>query len=287
MDYFRVLNLRREPFSNSPDPEFFFQSRQHISCLQKLELSIRLRRGLSVIIGEVGTGKTTLCRQLIRKFADDEKVETHLLLDPHFTSLMEFLNAVAVMFGLTSSNDQAEDSSWRLKEYIKNYLFQRGVDEQRTVVLLIDEGQKLPDFCIESLREFLNYETNEYKLLQTVIFAQEEFREIIAARPNFADRINYGQTLGPLSFLETRKMVQFRLNQAREGYRAPQLFSTLGLLAIHRVSGGYPRKIIHLCHRALIALIVRNQTKAGWNLIHWCGKMLNPVPSKRRRRGVL
>ncbi|MGD8724773.1 MAG: type II secretory pathway protein, partial [Desulfobacterales bacterium] len=69
MDYFNILNLKQEPFSNSPDPDFFFHSREHRECLQKLELSLLLRRGLNVIIGDVGTGKTTLCRQLIRNFA--------------------------------------------------------------------------------------------------------------------------------------------------------------------------------------------------------------------------
>ena len=68
MDYFTILNLNREPFSNSPDPDYFYHSRQHLDCLQKLELSLHLRRGLNVIIGDVGTGKTTLCRQIICRF---------------------------------------------------------------------------------------------------------------------------------------------------------------------------------------------------------------------------
>jgi len=82
MEYFKLLNLDKEPFSNSPDPDYFFKSRQHNECLQKLELSLRLRRGLNVVIGEVGTGKTTLCRQMIKKFSRDEQFETHLILDP-------------------------------------------------------------------------------------------------------------------------------------------------------------------------------------------------------------
>ena len=81
MEYFSILNLDQEPFSNSPDPEYFFRSQQHMGCLQKLELSLRLRRGLNVVIGDVGTGKTTLCRQLIRNFADDKDYET--LFDLH------------------------------------------------------------------------------------------------------------------------------------------------------------------------------------------------------------
>ncbi|MGA9478193.1 MAG: hypothetical protein WBV21_10450, partial [Desulfobacterales bacterium] len=81
MEYFSIVNLEREPFSNSPDPEFFYGSHQHLECLQKLELALRLRRGLNVIIGDVGTGKTTLCRQLIRRFAKSKEFETHLVLD--------------------------------------------------------------------------------------------------------------------------------------------------------------------------------------------------------------
>ena len=95
MDYFSILNLNKEPFSNSPDPEFFFHSRQHLDCLQKLELSLLLRRGLNVIIGDVGTGKTTLCRQLIRRFAQKKEMETYLILDPHFLYASEFLTTVA------------------------------------------------------------------------------------------------------------------------------------------------------------------------------------------------
>jgi general secretion pathway protein A len=162
MDYFKILNLKKEPFSNSPEPEFFYQSVKHLGCLQKLELAIRLRRGLSVVVGDVGTGKTTLCRQLILKFAASEEdhnhIETHLLLDPSFTNSLEFLSTVALTFGLSSTGSDV--SEWQLKESIKNYLFQKGVDEGKIVVLIVDEGQKLPGFCLEILREFLNYETN-------------------------------------------------------------------------------------------------------------------------------
>lgn len=82
MEYFSILNFDREPFSNSPDPRFFFHSRQHRDCLNKVEIAIRLKRGLSVILGDVGTGKSTLCRELIRKLAEDEKIDTHLFLTP-------------------------------------------------------------------------------------------------------------------------------------------------------------------------------------------------------------
>ena len=98
MDYFDILNFAREPFSNSPDPDFFYQSVQHTGCLQQLELAIRLRRGLNVVIGHVGTGKTTLCRELIRRLDGDGQIDTHLMLDPGMRTDSAFLSAVVGHF---------------------------------------------------------------------------------------------------------------------------------------------------------------------------------------------
>ena len=282
MDYFKILNLKKEPFSNSPEPEFFFQSVKHVGCLQKLELAVRLRRGLSVVVGEVGTGKTTLCRQIILKFAaseeDRKQIETHLILDPSFTNPLEFLSTVAITFGIANSGSGA--SEWQLKENIKNYLFGKGVDEGKIVVLIIDEGQKLPDFCLELLREFLNYETNEFKLLQIVIFAQKEFEHILKKQKNFADRVNFYYLLGPLNFLETQGMVKFRIAKASDTDRTPSLFSYPGLWALYLATGGYPRKIVTLCHQIVLALIIQNRSKAGWFLVRSCSRR---VPADRKR----
>ncbi|MGZ3607197.1 MAG: ExeA family protein, partial [Syntrophales bacterium] len=273
MDYFKILNLTKEPFSNSPEPEFFFQSVKHVGCLQKLELAVRLRRGLSVVVGEVGTGKTTLCRQLILKFAaseDDRKqIETHLILDPSFTNPLEFLSSVAMIFGVANSGGASE---WQLKENIKNYLFAKGVDEGKIVVLIVDEGQKLPDFCLELLREFLNYETNEFKLLQIVIFAQKEFEQILKKQKNFSDRVNFYYLLKPLNFLETQGMVKFRIAKASDAGKSPSLFSYPGLWALYLATSGYPRKIVTLCHQIVLALIIQNRSKAGWLLVRSCSR---------------
>ncbi|UCF93100.1 MAG: AAA family ATPase [Desulfobacterales bacterium] len=271
MDYFKILNLSKEPFSNSPNPEFFYNSRQHLDCLQKLELSLLLRRGLNVVIGDVGTGKTTLCRQLIRKFATDQNVETHLILDPHFHNSTEFLITVARMF--TGHKLSLGSNDWQIKEQIKQYLFSRGVDQDQKTVLIIDEGQKIPGFCLEILREFLNYETNEYKLLQIVIFAQREFEETIRKYANFADRINLYHLLQPLNFRDTCLMVQFRLDQSVGDLpQKPQLFTYPALMAIYRASGGYPRKIINLCHQCILAMIIQNRSKIGYFQVRTCGR---------------
>jgi general secretion pathway protein A len=272
MDYFRILNLKKEPFSNSPEPEFFFQSNKHVGCLQKLELAVRLRRGLNVVIGDVGTGKTTLCRQLILKFAGSEydsgNTETHLLMDPAFTNPVEFLSAVALTLGISFSGNG--DSEWQFKENIKKYLWKKGVDEGKIVVLIIDEGQKLPDFCLEILREFLNYETNEYKLLQIVVLAQREFEQTLKIYKNFADRVNLYYFLEPLNFRETCGMVRFRIAKAGNTGETPSLFTYPGLCALYLATKGYPRKIVTLCHQVILALIIQNRSKAGWFMVRSC-----------------
>jgi len=268
MDYFSILNLNKEPFSNSPDPDYFFDSQQHVSCLQKLELSLRLKRGLNVVIGEVGTGKTTLCRQLLRRFSEDVDVETHLMLDPFFGTPHEFLLTVAEMLSGQKLSEETED--YKLKEQIKQALFAKGVDDNKTVVLIIDEGQKIPIFCLEILREFLNFETNDYKLLQIAIFAQKEFDQTLKAHANFADRINLYHLLKPMNFRDTRSMIQYRLNQSSGAANRLALFTYPALWAIYRATKGYPRKIVNLCHRSILTMIIQNKSKANWFLVQSC-----------------
>jgi len=285
MDYFSILNLDREPFSNSPDPDFFFQSRQHVDCLQKLELALRLKRGLNIVIGAVGAGKTTLCRTLLNKFASDRSIESHLILDPSFNSPLAFLeNICSMVVGKRVSGSDEH----HFREQIKHHLFQKGVDEDKTIVLIIDEGQKLPLFCLEILRELLNYETNDHKLLQIVLFAQEEFQEILDRHANLADRVNLIHFLGPMSLADTRQMISFRIKHASGQPHPPQLFTGLALLAIYRSTGGYPRKIINLCHQCMLALIVQNRSRVSWRLVRSCmDRSLAQRGQARRSRRTL
>lgn len=279
MDYFSILSLDREPFSNSPDPEYFYHSRQHLDCLQKLELSLHLRRGLNVIIGDVGTGKTTLCRQIIRRFAQRKEVETHLILDPVFKDGPDFLATVARL--LSGKRPPEEASDWQVKEFIKNSLFRKGVDQKKITVLIIDEGQKIPSYCLEILREFLNYETNDYKLLQIVIFAQTEFESVIRNHPNFADRISLRHFLKALSFSDTRMMIRFRLEKSSTSKQNLDLFTLPALIAVYRATGGFPRKIINLCHQCILAMIIQNRSKVGWGTVRRCSERVFHIRPRR------
>ena len=231
-----------------------------------------LRRGLNVIIGDVGTGKTTLCRQLIRRFAQKEEMATYLILDPLFLYPSEFLFAVVKL--LTGRKPPAGSPDWQIKEFIKQYLFRKGVDEGKTTVLIIDEGQKIPAFCLEILREFLNYETNEYKLLQIVIFAQSEFEKTVRKYPNFADRISLYHLLKPLSLPDTRRMIKFRLAKSSKSDQKSNLFTSPAIWAIYRFTGGYPRKIINLCHHSILAMIIQNRSKSNYFLVRKCARRI-------------
>lgn len=243
-----------------------------------MELAIRLRRGLNVVIGEIGVGKSTLCRQLILRLSaqqdERQQIETHLIMDPAFGTPREFLSTVAASLGVPPFD--AQETDWHVKEQIKNVLFKKGIDEKKIVVLIIDEGQKLPGFCLELLREFLNFETNEYKLLQIVIFTQPEFSQILKEHANFADRINHHGILGPMTSKQTGEMIRYRLMKAAHG-APPVLFTRWGLRAIYRATGGYPRKVITLCHQLILAMIIQQRAKAGFFLVRSCLQMKSPT----------
>lgn len=285
MDYFEVINLKKEPFSNSPDPDFFFRSNTHVDCLQKIELSIRLKKGLAVVIGDVGTGKTTLCRQMIRNFGNDDQVETHLILDPGFRDASEFLHNLAKIF--RKRMPARGTSDLKIKESIKRYLFKRGVDENKIILLIIDEGQKLTGQCLEMLRELLNFETNDHKLLQVVIFAQKELEPILQNHRNFVDRISLYYTLKPFNFKETISLIRFRLELAGDPNRGYKFLTYPAMIALYLSTGGYPRKIVNLCHRILLTLIIQNRSTAGWSAIRANVKRTFYSKSRGHRYGFI
>ena len=255
MSYFNVLGLTKEPFSTSPDPEFFFHSQSHETALKRLEIAIRLRRGLSLILGDVGTGKTTLSRALLQAFKDENNFIFHMLLDPSHGSEFQFLLTLVKMFDIAPNFRSTLD----FKEAIEKYLFQKGVDENKTIILLIDEGQKLTLENLEVLRMLLNFETNEYKLLQLVIMAQVELIPRVRRIRNFMDRVSLKYTINPLDETDTKEMIEFRLEQA--GYHNEwSLFTDEAIKLVYQATQGYPRRISMLCHDALEAAVMRDRS---------------------------
>ena len=263
MSYYTALGLTKEPFSSSPDPAFFFRSTSHIQALTRLEIAIRLRRGLSLILGDVGTGKTTLARTLLANFPREDGFTFHIILDPSFDSEYQFLLYLSRMFG---AHNETLKSTLDCREAIEHHLFQSGVTENRTTVLMVDEGQKLSMDMLENLRMLLNYETNEFKLLQVVIFAQMELLGRITRIRNFIDRVALKYIINPLDEQETGQMIQFRLRSAGL-LEDHTLFTPEATRAIYRFTQGYPRKIALVCHNALEALVMYDKHVVDATLI--------------------
>jgi len=264
MSYYRILGLDKEPFSTSPDPAFFYQSERHRSALANLLIKFRLKRGLSVVLGDIGTGKTTLGRKLIQMLRERDGFIFHLVLDPTYPSEDLFFSALIRTLGIGVTVPSPTLVDYR--DVLERYLFHKGIQEHQTVVLLIDEAHKLNALSLEALRILLNYETNEIKLLQLVLLGQMEMLSLITGMPNLMDRISYRCILEPLSLAETRQMIQFRLQEA--GYGSPlTLFSNDAVEAIYEFSEGYPRRISMICHKALRALVMRKARAVDDELI--------------------
>lgn len=262
MNYYELLGLQKEPFSTTPDPHFFFRSRQHQEALERLEIALRLRRGLNLIIGDVGSGKTTLARVLLQNFTNEDNFLFFLILDPIFRSEYQFLKYLAEMFGATPRGRSTLD----YRNALEAFLLQAGVEENKVVILIIDEGQKLTPSYIEIIRTLLNFETNEYKLLQVIILGQLELLPKIRRKRNFMDRINLSYMINPLSFDDAKKMINFRLAMA--GYKGNELFTEEAMSLIYDHSKGSPRKITLLCHHALESLIMQNRSLVEKDIIN-------------------
>jgi len=256
MSYYRLLGLNREPFSTTPDPDFFYDSKEHHAALMRLMIEIRLKRGLSLILGDVGTGKTTLSRKLFQMLKERDDIIFHMILDPTYDTEELFLDSLIRTFKIETNGPQPTILDF--KEALKDYLYKTGVEEKKTVVLLVDEAQKLNTLSLEILRVLLNYETNDYKLLQLVLLAQVELFPRLREIRNLMDRINLKYVLNPLDEKETKEMIKFRLKAA--GYDCPvDIFTEGAVSEIYRYTQGYPRRISMLCHNALKILVMENK----------------------------
>lgn len=263
MSYFRLLGLDCEPFSTSPDPAFFYLSQIHAAALFRLRTAVELKRGLSLVVGDIGTGKTTLARRLSQIFSEDPKIEFHAILNPLHGSDQEFLRNLLAAFHLDFDADQGPVDCLQA---IEQYLFKKGVEERKTIVLLIDEAQQLSASALEVLRLLLNYETNQHKLLQLILVGQLELVPKLREVPNFWDRISLKVMISPLAEGAMRAMVDYRLKQARYDGEQP-LFTQRALRLIYKKTSGFPRKVTLLCHDALEHLIMNGKAQVDETII--------------------
>ena len=263
MSYYRLLGLDCEPFSTSPDPAFFYLSQVHAAALFRLRTVVELKRGLSLVVGDIGTGKTTLARRLSQIFYEDPRIDFHVILNPLHGNDQEFLRNLLSAFHI---DFDAARGSVDCLQAIEQYLFRKGVEQKKTVVLLIDEAQQLSHSALEVLRLLLNYETNEHKLLQLMLVGQRELIPKVREAANLWDRVCLKVMISPLGESGMRAMIDYRLKQAHfEGSEA--LFAASALRMIYKKTGGFPRKVTLLCHDALEYLIMNGERQVDEDIV--------------------
>jgi len=243
--YTAFYGLREKPFSLTPDPRFLYLAASHREALAHILYGIDQGEGFICITGEVGTGKTTLCRTLLRRL--DKDTEVAFVFNPTLSGV-ELLRAISVELGLgVTGRSRAE-----LSDQLNAFLLTTNRAGRR-VLLIIDEAQNLSNETLEEIRLFSNLETPTSKLIQILLFGQPELDEKLEKRElrQLRQRIGVRWSLATLSSAETYDYVVHRMTIAA-GYQSA-FFTEAALREIHRRTGGVPRLINVLCNRALLA----------------------------------
>jgi general secretion pathway protein A len=249
-DYY---GFTEKPFSLTPDPKYLYKSESHASAFELLQYAIRRREGFVVVTGDIGTGKTTLCRAVMGQL--DRRTFTALVLNP-FLSEDDLLRLILQDFGVVSREEikrgrLAGVSKQELIETLNDFLLSL-LPLGAGAVLILDEAQNLPRQVLEQIRILSNLETDKEKLLQIVLVGQLNLKDILRSPElrQFDQRVSIRYELKPLTRDETGSYVAHRLAVA--GGSAGIAFTPAALDLVHRCTGGIPRLINLVCDRALL-----------------------------------
>ncbi len=245
--YERYFGLRELPFGLTPDTEYYFAHARHQEALNMLLAAVRMGEGFLKVTGEVGTGKTLLCRKFLAVLAADPEFITAYIPNPALESVA-LLEAIAAELGLPAV---AGASPHALMRALSEHLI-ASCAQGRRVILCLDEVQAMPMETLESLRLISNLETEKRKLLQIVLFGQPELDVRLEERQvrQLRQRIAFSCRLAPLSLADTDDYLRHRLHVA--GYEGPALFGKGALRVLYRASGGVPRLANILAHKSLM-----------------------------------
>ncbi len=245
------------PFNITPDPKFLYLSPTHQEALQHLKFGVEQRKGFIVVIGEVGCGKTTLCRRFLNEL-DPARYDTALILNPRITET-QMLKAVLTDLGETKLARSQND----LVAQMNRVLLDR-IEKGRDIVLIIDEAQNLKFEVLEQIRLLSNLETDKQKLLQIVLMGQPELKDVLARDElrQLRQRILVHYELHPLSAVDVAHYIQHRLSLA--GGNGRPSFTRWALRKLHKGSGGIPRILNNLCDKALLAAFVRESDEVTY-----------------------
>ena len=274
--YTSFFGLREKPFALSPDPRYLFLSGSHREALAHLLYGIEQGEGFIAITGEVGTGKTTLCRTLLERLGSGTEVA--FLFNPSGSGV-ELLQAIAGEFGL----DSAGGSRTELNDRLNRFLLEKK-REGKSVLLIVDEAQNLSNETLEQVRLLSNLETSSSKLIQILLLGQPELdRKLDSAElRQLRQRISVRWGLGSLTARETHAYVRHRIRVAAGADR--QIFSDGALREIYRRTAGVPRLVNVLCDRSLLVAYSASTPQVSARTVR---RAAREFPDARRRLSSL
>ena len=245
--YNEHFGLNEQPFGLTPNTSYFYNVRAYREAFNMLHVALSNGEGFIKVVGEVGTGKTMLCRKLINSLEESEGYYTAYIPNP-------FLNATALYKALAEElgvKCKTRDGVNEFQKAINERLVELVADGQR-VVLIIDEAQTMPEKTLEALRLISNLETETSKLIHIVLFGQPELDKLLALHElrQLKQRITFSCQLTPLDKEGVSNYIQHRLNTA--GYHGEQLFHQRAVALLARASRGVPRIVNMLCHKSLM-----------------------------------
>jgi len=245
------------PFNVTPDPKFFYASPAHQDALAHLRYGIQEKKGFIVLTGEVGCGKTTLCRTLLGELDQQPGVETVLILNPRISEQQLIFNILHEL-----GEEVPASSNYDLTARLNGALLKR-IHEGKEIVMIIDEAQNLSFEVMEQLRLLSNLETNDQKLLQVILMGQPELNDRLREKRlrQFRQRVLVYYDLTHLNRAETSSYIQHRL--ATAGSNGRPRFTWWAQWRIHRYTKGTPRLINNLCDKALLAAYVRDSDEVS------------------------
>lgn len=257
--YLEYYGLKEAPFNITPNPRFLFFSAKHREAFNHLLYGVRERKGFVQLTGEVGAGKTTLCRALLDQLGDN--FSTALILNPVLDA-DQLVKAIAMELGL---NVKGMDRLETIAE-INHFLLQQ-MEQGRDTVLIIDEAQDLTPALLEQVRLLSNLETDERKLLQIILMGQPELRDRLNEHSlrQLRQRITVRFHLAPLKRAEVAQYIQHRLQIS--GANGAPYFTVPAIWRIFYYSKGIPRLINTLCDKCLLAGFVKQRDKIDFRMV--------------------
>ena len=252
----KFFSLSENPFSISPNARFFFTSITHRAIIQKIDYVIEYKQGLTVVYGDVGSGKTSLARILMDRYSEKHKVI--FIKTPRWLSEFAMMKALSEEFGVDAKRSlQAQMIAFQEKLLT---LYNLDISP----VLIVDEAQFLKGQQFEALREINNFETETEKLLQVILCGQMELRNKLRLKRALLSRVILTSSLSSLTIDEMIDMINFRITQAGG---EPNIFTNEALVKIYELSKGLPRDAVKLCGVALKLAHTHNQRIIGPELI--------------------